>query len=133
MAAPVGSVDVEVLLIDWLQGRLGAGVVVRDELDNRLLEELPTVQVEELPGTDDGLRLSRAMVDINVYAASRQQARDLAAQVHRLLLGALRGSATDAAVVGRVAAVTTPAPRPYENTALRRRGATYEIYLHPVH
>lgn len=131
--AAVGSVDVELLVIQWLQGRLGSGVVVRDELDNNLLNELPTVQVERLAaGDDDGFRLDRALVDINVYAATRGGAVAMSAQVRSLLLSLLPGSTVSGAVVGRVATLTAPGSRPYENTGLRRVGATYEIYSHPV-
>lgn len=131
--AAVGSVDVEVLLIAWLVARLDESVTVRAELDNNLLDELPTVQVARVPGGgDDGFRLDRALVDVDVYAADRMSATALAAEVRGLLLGSLRGSTTDTAVVGRVGTITPPALRPYENTALRRVGATYEIYFHPV-
>lgn len=128
----VGSVDVEVLLIGWLADRLGDGVVVRDELDNDLLGELPTVQVQVVGGTDDGIRLDRALVDVDVYAATRGQATALAAQIRGLFLDQLQGSATETAVVGQVGTISRPVARPYENTALRRIGATYEIYSHPV-
>ncbi|MFD9150590.1 phage tail termination protein [Streptomyces diastaticus] len=131
MAAPVGSVDIELLLIGWLQARL-PDAVVRDELDNQLLAELPTVQVQRVGGSDDGLRLDRALVDVDVYAATRAEAIALAGAVRGLLLGDLRGSAGEVAVVGRVATVSPPVARPYENTALRRVGATYEIYCHPA-
>ncbi|MFD5137451.1 hypothetical protein ACFWMX_14615 [Streptomyces sp. NPDC058378] len=130
--AAVGSVDVELELIVWLQARLGASVVVRDELDNNLLGELPTVQVEAVGGDDDGLRLDRALVDINVYAATRAAAIALASTVHGLLLEQLRGSSTATAVFGSVRGVSRPVARPYENTALRRVGGTYQIYSHPV-
>jgi len=130
--AAVGSVDVELELIGWLQARLGDGVVVRDELDNALLEELPTVQVQVVGGDDDGFRLDRPLVDVDVYHSTRGQAIALSASVQGLLLGELRGSQTASAVFGRVATVSRPAVRPYENTALRRVGATYEIYCHPV-
>jgi hypothetical protein len=129
--APVGSVDIELELIGWLQTRL-TDVVVRDELDNNLLAELPTVQVEVVGGNDDGVRLDRALVDINIYAATRADAIALAADVHGLLLTLLRGSVTTNAVFGMVRAIARPAARPYENTSLRRVGATYEIYSHPV-
>jgi hypothetical protein len=129
----VGSVDVELLLIQWLQDKLGSGTVVRDELDNQLLEELPTVQVERMPlGGDDGFRVDQAFIDINVYAATRQSATTLAGQIRGLLLTELPGSTTGGAVIGRVSTVTAPAARPYENTGLRRVGAAYEIYSHPV-
>ncbi|HET6634657.1 MAG TPA: hypothetical protein VFH77_06480 [Streptomyces sp.] len=130
--AAVGSVDVELLLIGWLQQQLGPGVVVRDELDNDLENELPTVQVQAVGGTDDGIRVDRALVDVDVYDATRGGAIALAATIRGLLLTQLRGSAHGQAVTGRVATVSSPAVRPYENTALRRVGATYELNTHPV-
>lgn len=128
----VGSVDVELELIGWTQARVASGVLVRDELDNSLLDELPTVQIEIVGGGDDGLRLDRALVDVNVYAATRAEAIALAATVHGLYLAELRGSQTTNAVFGLVATIARPAVRPYENTGLRRVGATYQIYSHPV-
>jgi hypothetical protein len=130
--ADVGSVDIELELIGWTQTRLGAGVVVRDELDNNLGNELPTVQIEVVGGDDDTFRLDRALVDVNVYAATRAAAIALAAQVHGLYLTELAGSKTTNAVFGRVTTVTRPAVRPYENTDLRRVGGTYSLYSHPV-
>ena len=131
--AAVGSVDVELLVIQWLQAQLGSGVIVRDELDNNLLDELPTVQIERIPaGDDDGFRLDRALVDVDVYAATRGAAVAMAMQIRGLLLGSLPGSVTGGAVVGRVRTEAAPGARPYENTGLRRVGATYEIYSHPV-
>ncbi|WP_260867879.1 hypothetical protein [Streptomyces sp. SAJ15] len=124
--------DVEELLIGWLQARF-PDAVVRDELDTNLLEELPTIQVEQVPaGSDDGFRLTRALVDVDVYTETRAGAMAIAQQIHGLLMTELRGSATPTAVIGRIQAETLPARRPYENTGLRRVGATYSIYLHPV-
>lgn len=129
----VGSVDVETLLVGWLQAQLGSGVVVRDELDNDLLAELPTVQVERVPaGDDDGFRLDRALIDVNVYTTTRAAAATLSAQIRGLLLTVLRGRTTGGGVVTSVATITAPGWRPYENTSLRRYGATYELYVHPV-
>jgi len=125
-------VDIEAALIAAATPRF-PDAVVRDELDNNLLNELPTIQVEQIPGgEDDGLRLARVLVDINIYATSRGAAFDLAHQVHAWLTGDLRGATTEVAVFGRIAALALPATRPYENTALRRVGATYQIFLHPV-
>jgi hypothetical protein len=125
-------VDIEAALIAAATPRF-PNAVVRDELDNQLLEELPTIQFEQIPGgEDDGLRLARALVDVNVYAATRAAAFSLANEVHAWLTGELRGTTTEMAVFGRISPVTLPAAQPYENTALRRVGATYQIYLHPV-
>lgn len=128
----VGSVDAEVELIAWLQARVPDGTVVRDELDNDLLGELPTVTVQRVAGDDDGYRLDRALVDVDVYAPTRGAAADLSALIRAMLLTALRGSVTDTAVFGMVRTVSAPSWRPYENTALRRSGATYEIFFHSV-
>lgn len=125
-------VDIEAALIAAATPRFPTAVV-RDELDNLLLEELPTIQIEQIPGgEDDGLRLARALVDVNVYAATRAAGFALANEVHAWLTGELRGSTTSMAVFGRISPVTLPAAQPYENLALRRVGATYQIYLHPV-
>ncbi|WPO70199.1 hypothetical protein [Streptomyces sp. KN37] len=128
MSVPV---DLELELI----GRAAArwpDAVVRDELDNRLLEELPTIQIEMAGGDDDGFRLDRYVVDVNVYAASRGAALALAGEVHLWILHEVRGSTSETAVIGRSATISRPAVRPYENTALRRVGATYQIFCHPV-
>ncbi|MET9813143.1 hypothetical protein [Streptomyces sp. NPDC006355] len=131
--AAVGSVDVELEVMVWLRARLDPDVVVRDETDNNLLNELPTVQVQRIPaGGDDGIRLDRAFIDIDVYAVTRTEAIALSATIRGLLLTELRGASTDAAVFTRVGTIGAPGVRPYENTALRRVGAVYEIYSHPV-
>lgn len=130
--ADVGSVDIEVELISWLRERAPDGTVVRDELDNDLLGELPTWQVQRVGGDDDGIRLDRALVDIDVYATTRDAALTDAKLIRGWLLRSLRGSATAGAVFGRVSTVSAPAIRPYENIGLRRVGATYEVFFHPV-
>ena len=125
-------VDIELQLITRGTTRF-PDAVVRDELDNNPLNELPTIQIEQIPGGgDDGLRLSRAIVDINVYAATRAAAIALAGEVHDWVTRELRGSAGETVVIGRTGALSLPAIRDYENTALRRAGGTYEIFCHPV-
>ena len=125
-------VDIELELITRATAQF-PDAVVRDELDNNLLNELPTVQIEQIPGgSDDGLRLARMLVDVDVYAGKRADAIGLARQVHAWMEGELPGSTGDSIVFGRIRALALPAPRPYENTALRRVGATYEVFCHPV-
>ncbi|MET7975720.1 hypothetical protein ABZW44_22295 [Streptomyces mirabilis] len=125
-------VDIELELITRATARF-PDAVVRDELDNNLLAELPTIKVEQIPGGgDDGLRLSRPIVDINVYAATRADAISLARDVHDWVTSELRGSTSSTVVIGRTGCLSLPASRPYENIGLRRVGATYEIFCHPV-
>ncbi|MEU1497251.1 hypothetical protein [Streptomyces sp. NPDC005732] len=125
-------VDIELELITRATVRF-PDAVVRDELDNNLLAELPTIQFEQIPGGgDDGLKLSRPIVEVNVYAATRADAIALAKDVHDWLTRELRGTASDTAVIGRTGCLSLPAIRPYENTAVRKVGATFEIFCHPV-
>ncbi|MEU4154699.1 hypothetical protein [Streptomyces antimycoticus] len=131
MADDVGSVDVELELIRRATARFPSAVV-RDELDNALGDELPTIQIQVVGGGDDGIRLDRVLVDIDVYHSTRAAAIALAAEVRAWVLGELRSSVSVTAVIGRTGTISRPAVRPYENTRLRRVGATYEIYCHPV-
>lgn len=125
-------VDIELELITRATAKF-PDAVVRDELDNTLLNELPTIQIQQVPGgDDDGFRLARMFVDIDVYAATREDAISLARDVHAWVTGELPGSSSSSIVFGRAGALALPAPRDYENTALRRVGATYAIFCHPV-
>ncbi|MFE2048012.1 hypothetical protein ACFXAS_05855 [Streptomyces sp. NPDC059459] len=125
-------VDIEGELIPRAQARWPEAVV-RDELDNDLLEELPTIQITQIPGGDLAAgRLARMLVDFDVYAATRAEAFALAREVVAWVELELRGSTTSTLAIGRAGAVTLPAARPYENTGLRRVGGTFEIFCHPV-
>ncbi|WHM30179.1 hypothetical protein OH540_09105 [Streptomyces sp. BPPL-273] len=125
-------VDIEGELIPRAQARW-PDAVVRDELDNNLLDELPTIQITQIPGGDLAAgRLARMLVDVDVYAASRADAFVLAREVVAWVERDLRGSTTSTMTIGRAGVVTLPAARPYENTGLRRVGGTFEIFCHPV-
>lgn len=128
--AAVGSVDVEAELVAWLHARLTVRVLT--DLPANLADILPVIQVQRIGGDDDALRLDRALVDVDVYAASRPAASALMAQARSVLLSELRGLATESAVFTMARTITGPAWRPYENPALRRFGASFEIYSHPV-
>ncbi|MEU0937574.1 hypothetical protein [Embleya sp. NPDC005971] len=123
--------DVEVLLIAWLVAAR-PDTVWAAELDNDLLADLPCGQVVRVGGDDDGVRLDRALVDVDVYAATRAQAAGIAAWTRASLTRDLPGQVVAGAVLGRVSTVSAPGWRPYENTALRRIGATYEVFFHPA-
>ncbi|MFD5491633.1 hypothetical protein ACFWH4_01495 [Streptomyces sp. NPDC127091] len=122
--------DIEAELI----ARLTAALKVRHltDLPANLLDVLPVNQVQRIGGEDDGIRLDRALVSVDSYATDRAGASLLARQTRHELVERLRGAQTAKAVFGRVATISAPAWRPYENPALRRMGATYEIYFHPV-
>lgn len=126
----VGSVDVEAELVAWLKAELDVRVVT--DLPANLLDVVPVVQVQRVGGDDDGIRLDRAFIDVDVYGTTRPLASQLMAQARSLFLASLRGVVTDAAVFTSARTITAPAWRPYENPGLRRFGATFEIFCHPV-
>jgi len=128
--ADVGSVDVEAELVAWLTDRLEERTLT--DLPANLVDVLPVVQIQRVGGGDDGIRLDRAFVDIDVYAASRQAASQLMSQTRSLLLTGLRGTVTATAVFTSARTITAPAWRDYENPNLRRVGATFEIFCHSV-
>lgn len=122
--------DVEIELVAWLTAALDVRHCT--ELPADLLEKLPVNQIQRVGGNDDGFRLDRALVSLDSFGASREAASELARQTRHELVVNLRGVKTTAAVFGGVSTVSAPAWRPYENPGLRRMGATYEIYFHPV-
>ncbi|MFD7705715.1 hypothetical protein [Streptomyces sp. NPDC059786] len=122
--------DVEAELVAWLKAQLAVRVLT--DLPADLNAVLPVVQVQRIGGSDDGFRLDRALVDVDVYAATRPAASDLMALTRTRLLAGLRGTTTNAAVFSAARTITAPAWRDYENTSLRRFGATFEIFCHPV-
>lgn len=128
--AAVGSVDVEAELIAWLATKLSVRVLT--DLPANLADVLPVIQVQRIGGDDDALRLDRALVDVDVYAATRPAASGLMAQARSALLSELRGIATEAAVFTMARTIAAPTWRSYENPALRRFGASFEIHSHPV-
>lgn len=123
--------DIEKELVAWLTAVLG-GVRHCTELPADLLDVLPVNQIQRVGGDDDRFRLDRALISLDSYGVTRDAASTLARQTRNALLMNLPGTATAAAVFGRVSTVSAPAWRPYENPSLRRMGGTYEIYCHPV-
>jgi hypothetical protein len=122
--------DVEIELVAWLTAALDVRHCT--DLPADLTDELPLNQIQRVGGDDDSFRLDRALVSLDSYGATREAASTLARQTRHQLVTVLPGVKTTAAVFGRVSTVSAPAWRPYENPALRRMGATYEIYFHPV-
>lgn len=126
----VGSVDVEVELVAWFKAKLDVRALT--DLPAALVEALPLLQVQRVGGDDDGIRLDRALIDLDAYATTRLGASTLMAEARGALLTQLRGTATETAVFGMIRTVSAPSWRPYENPNLRRFGATYELFFHPV-
>lgn len=123
--------DVEVELVAWLIAELGPGVKVCTELPANLDQVLPAVRVQRITGAEDADgKLDHPVVDVDVFAADRGAASQLANQVRDLIRYSLRNTVTAASVFG--APTTNVGPRwlPDDNTSLRRFHARYQIPFH---
>lgn len=118
--------DVESLLIGWLPSHLG-GTRALTTLPANLATVLPIVQVTRISGGDSVISLDQAIVDFDTYAATRAGAQLLCEQVRGVLRLTLPGTVIGGFQVSRVATLSGPAWRPYENPAVQRFGASYQI------
>lgn len=101
---------------------------VLTELPATLDGVLPVVQVARIGGPVGQLGLDAPNVDVDCYAATRIDARNLAYRVNGLVLG-LRNSASTDGVVFAARSDNGPAWRPYDNLGLRRFGASYTLSI----
>jgi hypothetical protein len=123
-------VDVERLLVIWLSGRLGRRVLT--DLPGDLAGQVPLVQIARYGGADERPGLDTVLLDVDAYGANRGSAVALAEAARHALRFALPGEQLDRAVVTRVDTLEAPSLRPYDNTDVRRFGATYRLILHLV-
>lgn len=123
------NVDVEALLIPWLASTLTVRAVT--DLPADLADVLPVVQVVRIGGPDDDnlSRYDMPTVDVDCYDADRAKASALAGRVHDALRITLPGLTVGAGTVTKVQTITGPSWRPYDDTLLRRIGASYRLYI----
>ena len=124
-----GYVPAETVLVEYLTGKFPDAFVCTETPDN-LEEVLPAIQVERIGGTDSVITLDVARVDVDVFAASREDARNLSEEVRSLLRNDLIGLTISGAVVADVVTVSAPAKQFWDSTTLRRFVATYEATIH---
>jgi hypothetical protein len=120
--------NVEKMLVAWLSTNVGVRVLT--DTPTNLAQILPVVQVTKFGGTDQVPGIDVANVDIDVYASTRDQAAGLAERVRYQLRMVLPGQQVAGITVSRVETIIGPSWRPYDNTSLRRFGASYAFTLH---
>lgn len=122
--------DIEALLHDWLTSVLGYENVTF-ELPTNLVFVMPLVVVERFGGADATITLDQPTVDIDVFAASREDARAHAESIRQALRTKLPGRTFRGAVVQRVRTISGPTKAPYDSRGtVRRFTAAYQIQLH---
>ncbi|MFC5992949.1 hypothetical protein ACFQE5_01840 [Pseudonocardia hispaniensis] len=132
MTVPVrGMPDVEAMLVEWLYGQLG-GVDVRTDLYVGFEDRLPLVQVVRIGGgMSHNAILIEPRLDIDVYAATRVAASDLAHQIEALM-PAMRNIAVAGGLVTKVIEEIGPSYRPDVNPHTYRFGMTYQLVIRPA-
>lgn len=120
---------VEALLISFLKTELAVRCLT--DLPADLAEVAPVVQVVRIggPSDDNNPNLLAATVSIDCFAADRGAVTVLSQQVDDALRKTLPGLTTGGATVGLIRTLTGPSWRPWDDVAVRRFGATYQIWL----
>lgn len=122
--------DVEKALSAWVKtvdtGTPGdtvsnAGSVTPADLGDRL----PFIRISQLGGSDDTIT-DNPVVDIEVFAASRDQARRIAGAIRQGLRPRVRAGG---AIIDSVRTNTSPRMLPWSNTQIARCSATYALGL----
>lgn len=120
------SADVEELLVAALAAQFPVA---------RVCTELPAtlpaqvIQVVRVAGLDT-FSTDGATVDVECYTTDRLSATALAMQVRSWLRLSAAGYTALGATIAAVATVSGPGWRPYDNTNVRRVGATYLVTVH---
>lgn len=118
--------DIELTLTTW--ARMTFDVTTCTALPADLIGSLPVIQITAIGGLGERFS-SSPRIDVDVYAGSYEEAKDLSAQVHEALMF-LHGSVGDA-VIRNVLVSALPSRRPYDNSGLQRVGATYLVSGRP--
>lgn len=130
--SPTRYACVEDLIVAWLK-TLGYDQAT-NELPTNLVDLArtgPVVTVERIGGNDSQITLDVARLDIDVYASSRDAARDHAETIRAAMRTRLVRYVHGGAVVAKVETVSAPSRLPYDSrNVIRRFGATYQVVCH---
>ncbi|MGH3437086.1 MAG: hypothetical protein ACRDRL_28980 [Sciscionella sp.] len=125
MVAP----HVETVLHDWLAPAFPAARVCT-ETPADLADVLPCLRVVGIGGSGDAYGFDSPHVDVDVFAATRSAARDLAQQVSWSLLHDLPGQMVAGTFVLSASEFLAPTWTPYDNTTLRRFVLSVGLRMH---
>lgn len=124
-------IDVEALVATWIEANVD-NVRGMSETPANLDSLVPVAKVRRIGGPYDGFKADRATVDIDYFDSTRDRAIAGALHVQWALHNLFARRTVGDAVVCRVETITSPRHLPYDNTGLRRFGATYRITVHPA-
>lgn len=129
--------DVEVALLDWLDQYVAAsplvsGITTYDaakryvdtQTPSNLQDVLPFFRLSLVTGSDNGVT-DYSVVDLDVFADSRDAAYALSEDIRSRLTG--RSHRIGTFRLDRVLTEEKPRRLPWEDTNIRRYGATYRV------
>lgn len=121
---------VETLLRGFLLTQI-AGTRIVTELPAKLGTQLPVVQVVRIggPSDDNDPNFHTPTVSVDCFAVDRASATALAQQVDDALRKVLPGVTTGGATVTKVQTISGASWRPWDDTKLRRFGASYALHV----
>lgn len=120
---------VEPVLLAWLNSTF-PGVRTCTETPANLGDVLPVLQVVGIGGSGDQFDFDSPRADVDVYAATRSAARDLAQQVADSILSDMPGQTVDGTFVLSTQEFMSPVWTPYDDTNLRRFTLSVGLRLH---
>lgn len=127
------SADIEQILVDYLAAQLQVRTCTELPAELAVPDTLPIVQVEEVFGPGESVpSLDVCDVDIDAYAETRPDAKDLAERVRSLIMYDLPGRtfANGLVSISKVSTDRKPSRLPYDDSGIRRFGAAYRITVH---
>jgi hypothetical protein len=120
---------VDPLLIGWATQHFGVRFALDTPADLANVAPLCQLQTIGGPSSDDFSGLVAATVSVDSFAADIAAASQLAWTVDDGLRGALPGATVSGITFTKVRTLTIPGRRPWNDIAVRRYGATYQIWL----
>jgi len=118
-------INADKLVLAWLTGEFPSARVATEAPAAITGEVIRVLRI----GGANRFVLDRAVVDVDCWALTRNGATDLAEAVRDSMCFRLPGTVTAAGVVTAVATISAPIWRPWENTSVRRFGATYQLFI----
>lgn len=120
---------VDPLLIGWATTHFGVRFALNTPGD--LADVVPLAQLQTVGGPSDDrfAGLIAATVSVDSFAADYEAASDLAWQIDAGFRTVLPGTTVGDVTFGKVRTLTIPGRRPWDDVAVRRYGATYQIWL----
>jgi hypothetical protein len=119
---------VEQLLAAWLGAQLSVGFYT--ELPANIASSVPLIQVVDIGGTETVRTFDEVLLDVETFAIGRAASRDLSAKARHALRYVLPGQRLGTGVAALCDVVTSPRWLPWDQTDVRRFGATYRVVIH---